>query len=228
MTDVLEQTGPDSKASPRHDRLELPRPWRLLRTFGWSVGEAAGLPLAAYLVADALAGVDAGILAGLASVWLVVVLRKLICGKVPGLVMLSAVLLCIQTGLVLATGQVWIYLLQFPVAKLVLSLLFARSAPTECPLCSRLATEVIALRHGGVSNPGLHRFFQGATWLWAAIFAVLAIVFAVLIATEPITLFMVVSAGVTAAAIGFGIAGSVLWLRAVLRRNGLRLRFTSA
>jgi hypothetical protein len=228
MTDVLELPRTDQAAPRRHDRLELPRPWRLLRTFGWSIAEAAGLPLAAYLAADAIAGLDAGILAGLGAVWLVVALRKLVCGKVPGLVMLSAVLLCIQTGLVLATGQVWIYLLQFPVAKLVLSLLFARSAPTEVPLCSRLATEVIALRHGGVSNPGLHRFFQGATWLWAAIFAVLAVVFAALVATEPITLFMLVSAGVTVAVIGCGIAGSLLWFRAVLRRNGLRLGFTQA
>lgn len=228
MTDVAEQARPDVTGRARHDGLELPRPWPLLRTFGWSVGEAAGLPLAAYLVGDAVAGVHAGMLAGLGAVWLVVAVRKLACGRVPGLVMLSAILLCIQTALVFATGQVWIYLLQFPLAKLVLSLLFARSAPTERPLCSRLATEVISLRHGGVTNPGLHRFFQGATWLWAAVFGVLAVVFAVLVATEPITLFMIVSAGVTVAAIACGIAGSLLWFFKVLRRNGMRLRFAGA
>jgi hypothetical protein len=217
VTDVLDQARPG--------RLELPRPWRLLRTFGWSLGEAAGLPLAAYLVADALAGLHAGLLAGLGAAWLVVGVRKLACGRVPGLVMLSAVLLCVQTGLVLATGQAWIYLLQFPVAKLVLSLVFARSAPTEHPLCSRLATEVISLRHGGVSSPGLHRFFKRATWLWAAIFALLAIVFGALVATEPITFFLLVSTGITVIAIGAGTAGSALWFRKVLQRNGLRLSF---
>jgi len=53
-------------------------------------------------------------------------------------------------------------------------------------------------------------------------------VFAALVATEPITLFMLVSAGVTVAVIGCGIAGSLLWFRAVLRRNSLRLGFTQA
>jgi hypothetical protein len=76
--------------------------------------------------------------------------------------MLSAVVLCVQTALVLATGQAWIYLLQFPVAKLSLALLFARSAPTEHPLVSRLAAEMVSLRHGGMNNPWLHRFLQGS------------------------------------------------------------------
>ena len=34
-------------------------------------------------------------------------------------------------------------------------------------LIARLAAEVVALRQPGTPDPGLHRFFQGATWLWA-------------------------------------------------------------
>src|SRR5205823_3538157 len=85
--------------------LEVARPWRLLRTAGWSIGEAAGIPLAAYLGVDALAGRAAGVLAGLIAVWLVLAVRKLATGSVPGLLMISALLLCAQTALVLATGQ---------------------------------------------------------------------------------------------------------------------------
>jgi hypothetical protein len=209
------------------DCLEVARPWRLLRTAGCSLGEAAGLPIAAYLGVSALLGSAAGILAGLSAVWLAVVIRKLASGKVPGLLMISALLLCVQSVLVLATGQDWIYLLQFPVAKLILSVLFARSAGTADPLVARLATEVASVRHGGVNSPGLHHFFQRNSWLWAGVFGILAVGFAGLVATEPIAAFLIISTALTVAVVGGGAAVSALWFRTVLRRNGLRLRFAA-
>jgi hypothetical protein len=210
------------------DFVELPRPWRLVRSIFWSLAEAAGLPLAAYLAGDAIAGSSAGLLAGLATAWLVVAARKLITGKVPGLLLISAIALCLQTALVFATGQEWIYLLQFPLAKLVLSLLFARSAPTEQPLIGRMAAEMTCLRHNCAKNTGLHRYFKGATWLWAGIFALLAVVFAPLVATEPIPVFLLASTGIYLVVIGTGAAVSAWWFFAVLRRQGMRLSFTAA
>lgn len=208
------------------DVVQLPRPWRLLRKSALSLAEAAGLPLGAYLAGDVLAGRDAGLLAGLAVAWLIVAARKVIAGHVAGLVMISALVLSVQTALVFATGQTWIYLLQFPLAKLILSLLFARSAPTEHPLVSRLAAEVVSFRDSA-SHPGLHRFFQHATWLWAAIFGLLAIVFAALVATQPIAFFLLASTAIMIVAIGSGAGASTLWFFRVLRRHDLRLAFVS-
>lgn len=207
------------------DYVELPRPWRLVRAVGWSLTEAVGLPVGAYLTADALAGSAAGLLAGLAAAWLAVGIRKWSTGRVPGLLMISAVALCVQTVLVFATGQAWIYLLQFPLAKLALSLLFARSASGERPLIGRMAAEMTMLRHRCEAGTGLHRYFRGATWLWAGIFGLLAVVFAVLIATEPIHLFLLTSSGIYLAVIGTGAGVSALWFFAALRRHGLRLSF---
>jgi hypothetical protein len=207
------------------DCLEFARPWCLLRTAAVSLAEAAGLPLAAYLAVATVAGTAAGVIAGTSAVWLAVAIRKLATGGVPGLLMISALLLCVQTALVLATGQTWIYLLQFPAGKLVLSVLFARSAGTDHPLVARLATEVASLRHAGVTSPGLHHFFQRNTWLWAGVFGALAAGFAVLVATEPVTTFLIVSTLLTVALVGAGAAVSALWFRVVLKRNGLRLRF---
>jgi hypothetical protein len=208
--------------------VELPRPWRLVRSIFWSLAEAAGLPLAAYLIGDAVAGSSAGLLAGLATAWLVVVARKLITGKVPGLLLISAIALCLQTALVFATGQEWIYLLQFPLAKLMLSLLFARSAPTDQPLIGRMAAEMTCLRHNCPKNTGLHRYFKRATWLWAGIFALLAVVFAPLVAIEPIPVFLLASTGIYLVVIGTGAAVSAWWFFAVLRRHGMRLSFAAA
>ena len=62
---------------------------------------------------------------------------------------------------------------------------FARTANGPDPLVARLAAEVVALRQPATPHPGLHRFFQGATWLWAGIFLLLTAGLAVLMLTEP-------------------------------------------
>ncbi|MGE5287580.1 MAG: hypothetical protein ACM3ML_10325 [Micromonosporaceae bacterium] len=208
--------------------LEVPRPWRLLRTAAWNLNEAAGLPLVAYLFASWLFGRAAGLLSGLAIVWIVTAVHKVRNGTVPGLLMISVTMMTVQTGLALATGQVWIYFLQVPVAKLGLSLIFARSARTSQPLVGRLATEVVALRHPAVHHPGLHRYFQRATWLWAGIFMVLAVGLAVFVATQSAAMFILISSTVTPGLILIGAAVSALWFFSVIRRLGLRLRFAAA
>ena len=208
--------------------LELPRPWRLLRTATWSLGESIGLPFGAYVIANWAAGQTAGLIAGLAAVWLTTIIRKAFTGAVPGLVMISAIMLTVQTALVLATGATWVYLLQFPLAKFGLCVAFARSARTRKPLVAQLATEVVGLLHPSAHYPGLQRFFQHATWLWSAIFLALTCVMAVWVATEPITVFIFLSSVVTGAIVLAGIGVSLLWFRSVLRRLGLRLRFAPA
>ena len=205
--------------------LELPRPLRLLRIAGWNLAESLGLPVAAYLVAAWLDGRDAGLVAGLVVIWLTAVIRKVATGSVPGLLTISALVLTVQTGLVLGTGELWLFLLQFPLANLCMCVLFARTAGGPDPLVARLAAEVVALRQPATRHPGLHRFFQGATWLWAGIFLLLTIALAVLMVTEPTALFLLLSTIATAALVVAGTAASTLWFLAVLRTLGLRLRF---
>lgn len=210
---------------PEH--LELPRPLRLVRTSVWSLTESAGLPVAAYALAAWLAGRDAGLVAGLAATWLTAVIRKVATGSVPSLLTISAIVLTLQTAVVLATGQLWIYLLQFPVANLCMCILFARTARGPNPLIAKLAAEVVALRQPATHYPGLHRFFQGATWFWAGIFFLLTVALAVLMWTEPTRTFLMLSTVVTVGLVVAGTAASTLWFLSVLRRLGLSLRFAA-
>ena len=207
------------------EHLELPRPLRLLGTSAWSVTESAGLPVAAYAVAAWLGGRDAGLLAGLAAIWVTAAIRKVAMGCVPSLLTISAVVLTLQTAVVIGTGELWIFLLQFPLANLCMCVLFARTARGPSPLVARLAAEVVALRQPATYHPGLHRFFQGATWLWAGIFLLLAVSLAVLMVTEPTGMFLTFSTIATAALVVVGSGASTLWFLSVLRRLGLRLRF---
>jgi len=209
------------------EHLELPRPLRLMRTALWSLTESVGLPIGAAALGAWLYGRDAGLLAGLVATWLTALIRKIATGSVPSLLTISAVVLTLQTAIVLSTGQLWLYLLQFPVANLVMCVLFARTARGPSPLVARLAAEVVALRQSG-HHPGLHRFFQGATWLWAGIFFLLTAGLGVLMVTEPTKLFIMLSTVLTAGLVVAGVGVSAVWFRAVLRRFGIGLRFASA
>jgi hypothetical protein len=209
------------------DHLEFPRPLRLMGTVSWSLMESAGLPIGALAVGAWLYGRDAGLLAGLGATWLTALIRKIATGNVPCLLTITALVLTLQTAMVLATGQLWIYLLQFPAANLVMCVLFARTAGGPHPLVARLAAEVVALRHPA-GHPGLHRFFQGATWLWAGIFLLLTAGLGILMVTEPLKVFVALSTIVTVGLTAAGIGVSMLWFWSVLRRFGLRLRFAAA
>jgi hypothetical protein len=213
-------------ATPSH--LELPHPRRLLWTAAWNMAESVGLPFGAYIVVTDVVSPDAGLLAGTAVVWLLIAIRKLASGPVSALLMISAIVLTIQTAVAISTGYMWMFQLQFPLANLAMSVVFARTAPTRKPLVAQLAEEVVALKQPETHHPGLHRFFQGVTWFWAGLFLVLTLGMAVMMETEPYKLFMLVSSAVTVGLTLLGAAVCVIWFRAVLRRLGLRLRFVGA
>lgn len=208
--------------------LEIPRPLRLLLTAGWNLAESIGLPVVAYMAAAWLYGRDTGLVAAVVAIWLTALIRKIATGSVPSLLTISAVVLTLQTAIVLVSGELWLFLLQFPIANLAMCLMFARTARGADPIVARLAAEVVALRQPVARHPGLHRFFQGATWLWAGIFLLLTASLALLMLTEPVRVFLTLSTAVTIALVLAGTCASTLWFLSVLRRLGLRLRFAPA
>ncbi len=210
------------------EHLELPRPLSLARTMAWNLFEAVGFPIAAFYVAYELDGRNAGLIAALAAVWLAAAIRKVVTKSVPGLLIISAVVLTLQTAAAIATGNLWIFLLHFPFANLCLCVLFARTASGPNPLCARLAAEMMCLRQPAACQASLHRFFQGATWLWAGVFLAIAVCLGVLLAIEPIPVFLVLTTVATVVLICIGIGASILWLRSVLRKLGISLRFAAA
>src|ERR1700690_850241 len=62
-----------------------------------------------------------------------------------------------------ATGNLGIFLVPFPLANLGLCIVFARTARGHSPLAARLAAEVIGLRCSENHQPRLHPFFQHVT-----------------------------------------------------------------
>ena len=207
------------------EHLELPRPWRLMLTASWNLAESLGIPVVGYVIGATLGGRDVGMLTATGVVWLTVLGRKVFTRSVPGLLTISALVLTVQTAVVIVTGSVLFFLLQFPLANLGLCVLFARTAPTRKPLVAQLAAEVVALRQPSSHHPGLHRFFQGATWLWAGIFAVSTAGLAAAMALEPVKAFMLLTTAVTIGGVVAGTCLSAFWFFRVVRRFGLRVRF---
>jgi hypothetical protein len=205
--------------------LELPRPGRLVLTAGWNLAESLGLPVAGYLVGAALAGQAAGMVAATAVVGLTMVVRKVVTGSIPGLLVISALVLALQTVLVIATGSTLVFLLQFPLANLALCVLFARTARTGEPLVARLAGEVVGLRQPSSRHPGLRRFFRGATWLWAAIFAASAAGLAAALAVATAAVVELLATEITVGGVVVGALLSLVWFIRVLRRCDLHVRF---
>jgi hypothetical protein len=210
------------------EHLELPRPGRLLRTVVWNLTESVGLPGVGYIVGQELAGRNAAMIAAAAILWLVAIVRKIVTGTVPGLVTISALVMTVQAVVVVSTGNVFFFLLQFPLANLVMCVLFARTAPTRKPLIAQLAAEVVALRQPSTHHPALHRFFQGATWLWAGLFFLTTVGLSVMMLTEPLTLFLVLYTAVTVGGVVVGAGLCALWFYRVIRKTGLRIRFAAA
>ena len=208
--------------------LELPRPARLMSTAAVNAAESFGLPVAGYALAASLAGRDAGLWAMLGVIWITAVIRKLATGSVPSLVMISLVVLTVQIVAAIATGNLLIFLVHFPIANLGLCIVFAWTARRESPIAARLAAEVIGLRCPPVHEPQMNRFFRHVTVLWAGVFGLLAVSLGVLLAIIPVVTYVPVWAATTVVVIAAGIGASVLWLRWMLRRHGLGLRFAAA
>src|SRR6204780_9136 len=160
---------------PAPEHIEPPNPRRLLRTTAWSMAESVGLPFGTYVAVTDLVSPDAGLLAGTAVVWLLIVARRIVTGSVTSLLKVSAGVLTIQTAVAVSNGYLWMFQLQFPIANLAMCLVFARTAPTRKPLVAQLAAEGVAFKQSEDHHPGLPRVFQGATWFWAGLFLILTL-----------------------------------------------------
>jgi hypothetical protein len=197
----------------------------LLRSVGWNIAESFGLPTAGYAIAAAFAGRNAGLWCMLGVIWFTAIVRKIFTGSVPGLVTISLIVLTVQTLAAIITGNLWIFLLHFPLANLALCLLFARTARGHSPIAARLAAEVIGLRCPAIHQQRLHRFFQNVTVLWGGVFLALAVSLGALLATVPIGTYIPIWAVTTVTLIALGIGVSTVWLRSVTRKLGIGFRF---
>lgn len=179
------------------------------------------------MLASWLAGRDAGLWAMLAAIWLTAGARKFLTRSVPGLVLISLMVLTVQTLAAIVTDNLWIFLVHFPLANLALCLLFGRTAAGRSPIAARLAAEVIGLRCPACHQEGMGRFFRRVTAFWAGVFLLLAVSLGALLVAVPTGIYVPVWALTTVVLIAAGIGVSAWWLRSVVRQLGIGFRFAA-
>lgn len=213
---------------PALQQFQLPRPWLLVRSACWHLAESFGLPLITFLVVQHAVGTSWALVAGVGCAWATIGGRTLLRAPVPAVLLISAVLLSLQTVIAFSTGDTWVYLLQPALAKAMLAVMFARSAFVGRPMIGQLAHELCALPEAVVAHDGLRAVFLRLTVFWSALFALLAGGMAAMVVTLSVAGFLLTSTAATLGLILVGAAFSLHWFRRHLRRAGLRLGFAPA
>ncbi len=200
---------------------ELPRLRALARHALPRVLEGTVLPVVVFAVALHLLGVTGAVVAGLLTSYLVV-LRHVVAGRrVPGVVVLGAVLLTARSALTLATGSAFVYFLQPTLGTVLVGLAFLGSVAAGRPLAERLARDFCPIPADVLANEHVRRFFLRISLLWAAVQLANAGLTLWLLLSESLGFYVVfrsvVSIGLTAAAI----AVSTAWFTRSMRRHGV-------
>ena len=226
---ALEMAGTDAgeDATPRTHTLELPHPRHLLRNAAVRLIESTVVPLGIFYGLLSVAGLKGGLLAALAWSYAVILVRARGGKRIPGILVLGAVLLTVRTGLALATGSVFVYFLQPTLGTFALAGLFLVSIRSSQPLVERLAHDFCPLPDGLMKDGGLRRFFVGISLLWALVYAVNGAATLTLLLTSSLGTFLVLRSVASTALTVVAIACSYMWFRSSLRREGVVLRWAA-
>ncbi|WP_020658533.1 VC0807 family protein [Amycolatopsis benzoatilytica] len=207
-----------------HLTIDLPSFRSLVTGGGRHLLESTLVPAGLFYLLLTLVSFDSGVIAALSWAAAVIGTRLLRRKPIPAVLLLTTGLLVARTVLGLATGSAFLYFLQPTLQNFVVAVLFLASAPFNKPLLARLAGDFCAFPESLSAHPGMRRFFQRVSVLWALVFAVNGTVTLLMLATATVGNFLMVSTAGSYTVIGLAIAGSLWWFRRSLRSAGITLR----
>ncbi|MBB4684213.1 VC0807 family protein [Amycolatopsis jiangsuensis] len=204
--------------------IDLPSFRNLVTGGGRHLLESTLVPAGLFYLLLTLVSFDSGVIAALC--WSVTVLatRLVLRKPVPAVLLLTTALLIARTALGLATGSAFLYFLQPTLQNFVIASLFLVSAPFNKPLLARLAGDFCSFPDTLSGHPGMRRFFQRVSLLWALVFAVNGSVTLLLLAKATVGDFLMVSTAGSYSLVALAIVGSLWWFRRSLRSEGIVLR----
>jgi intracellular septation protein A len=200
---------------------ELPRLRALLRHAAPRILEGMVLPLVVFALALHLLGVTGAVVAGLVSSYLVVARHLIGSGRVPGVVILGAVVLTARSVLTLVTGSTLVYFLQPTLGTMLVGFAFLGSVAIGRPLAQRLAHDFCPIPDGVMANEHVRTFFLRISLLWAFVQLLNAGLTLWLMFSESIGLFVVLRSVVSIGLTGAAIAVSATWFVRSMRRHGV-------
>ncbi|WP_433275372.1 VC0807 family protein [Pseudonocardia xinjiangensis] len=204
--------------------IHLPSITSMLGQAGRPLLEFTLIPLALFWVLFTQVGFDGGLFAALGWSALAIGRRLVQRQKLPTILLITTALLVVRTAVGLWTGSAFLYFLQPTVQNFVFALALLVTIGLERPLLAKLADDFCAFPEALSSHPGIRRFFKRVSLLWAVVFLVNGATTIVVLATQTVGNFLVVSTAGSYSVVAMGIVLSLWWFRRSLAGHGVRLR----
>jgi hypothetical protein len=186
---------------------------------------ASVLPMAVFYAALSIAGLNAAIVLTLCWYYAGLVVRRLRNRPMLGATMLGAVLMTVRAGVGLWTGSAFLYFLQPVAGTVATATSFAVTALAGRPLLEHLAHDFVPVPAALSEQLRGNRFFSYASALWAAMYVANAAGTVWLLTNSSLGAFLLLKTLLSPLLTGATIAVTVLLLRRLLRRDGVRLRW---
>ena len=211
-----------------HITIHLPSLRVLLRRAGQHLLESTLVPLGLFYLMLTVIGFKGGLIAALA--WSLSALgRRLVLRKpVPGVLVLTTLLLVVRTVIGYCTGSIFLYFLQPTLQNFVIGFVFLATASIGRPLLGRLAMDFCAFPELISGHPRVQRFFRRVSLLWALVFVTNGIGTLFVLARETVGNFLMVSTAGSYSLVGLTAVLSLWWFRRCLYGQGIVLRLGGA
>ena len=224
-TATLRRPAPEVERGPvPHPAQPLPAHPALravLRRVGASLLIACVVPAIVFYSLFVALGIWPAIVAALIWSYGAIGFRALTGRRTSGMLLLTAGVLTVRTGVALAAQSTFIYFLQPVLTDLTIGLVFLLSTLTARPLVARMAGDFYPLTEELHARPTVQRLLRRLTVLWAvALLGKAAVVF-VLLESQPLATFVLAKGILVPATNATCIGLTILAAAAVARREGL-------
>ncbi len=142
---------------------------------------------------------------------------------VSGLLVLALAIMTLRTGIMLATGNAFLYFVQPVVVDLVVATAFLVSACSAKPLVARLAPDFYPMDDVLAAHPRVRRLFRGLTLLWGLVILVKATITLWLLLSLSTVDFVLVKGGAILGLTLLATTVTIVWAVTVARQQGLLL-----
>lgn len=140
---------------------------------------------------------------------------------VSGLLVLALGIMTIKTGIILATGNTFIYFVQPVFVDLVVSAVFLGSLWSARPVVARLAPDFYPMSAAVAASPAVRELFRRLTLMWGLVILVKGSVTFWLLTTLSTVHFVLIKGGAILTLTLLAAATTVVWSVIVGRREGL-------
>jgi hypothetical protein len=140
---------------------------------------------------------------------------------VSGLLVLTLGLMTVKTGVMLATGNTFVYFVQPIVVDATVAAVFLGSVWSARPVVARLAPDFYPIDAALAARPGVRGLFRRLTLMWGVVILIKGTVTLWLLVTLSTVDFVLIKSGAIITLTLLAAAATIVWAVVVGRREGI-------